>query len=116
MSAQLGYMGHRTARHHTGFPACPIHDCLRPMTVYLDNAASTPPAPEVVDALARAMTELYANPSSAHGLGAAAARALEQARAEVATLLRAQPAEIVFTSGGTEANALGLLGAAAVSR
>lgn len=86
------------------------------MTVYLDNAASTPPAPEVVDALARAMTELYANPSSAHGLGAAAARALEQARAEVATLLRAQPAEIVFTSGGTEANALGLLGAAAVSR
>jgi cysteine desulfurase len=102
--------------HRIGFPDSPIHDCLPPMTVYLDNAASTPPAPEVVDALARAMTELYANPSSAHGLGAAAARALEQARAEVAMLLRAQPAEIAFTSGGTEANALGLLGAAAVAR
>ncbi len=86
------------------------------MTVYLDNAASTPPAPEVVQMLTRVMSELYANPSSAHGLGAAAARALEQARAEVATLLHAQPSEIVFTSGGTESNALGLLGAAAVSR
>jgi cysteine desulfurase len=86
------------------------------MTVYLDNAASTPPLPEVVAAVNHAMTALYANPSSAHGLGAAAARALEQARAEVAGLLRAQPSEIVFTSGGTEANALGLLGAAAAAR
>jgi len=86
------------------------------MTVYLDNAASTPPAPQVVSAVSAAMTDLYANPSSAHGLGAAAARALEQARAEVAALLRAQPSEIVFTSGGTEANALGVLGAAALAR
>ena len=84
--------------------------------IYLDNAASTPPDPEVVEILARAMTDHYANPSSAHGLGAAAARALEQARAEVAALLRAQPSEIVFTCGGTEANALGLLGAAALAR
>ena len=86
------------------------------MIVYLDNAASTPPLPEVLAAVARAMTDLYANPSSAHGLGAAAARALEQARGEVAALLRAQPSEIVFCSGGTEANALGLLGAAALAR
>ena len=86
------------------------------MIVYLDNAASTPPLPEVVAAVTHAMTELYANPSSAHGLGAAAARALEQARGEVAALLRAQPSEIVFSSGGTEANALGLLGAAALAR
>jgi cysteine desulfurase len=86
------------------------------MSVYLDNAASTPPAPEVVAAVARASAELFANPSSTHGLGAAAARALEEARGQVATLLRAQAAEIVFTSGGTEANALGLLGAAAVAR
>jgi len=86
------------------------------MIVYLDNAASTPALPEVLAAVTHAMTELYANPSSAHGLGAAAARALEQARSEVAALLRAQPSEIVFTSGGTEANALGLLGAAALAR
>jgi cysteine desulfurase len=86
------------------------------MLVYLDNAASTPPAPEVVAAVARASAELFANPSSSHGLGAAAARALDEARGRVAALLRAQTAEIVFTSGGTEANALGLLGAAAVAR
>jgi cysteine desulfurase len=86
------------------------------MIVYLDNAASTPPLPEVLAAVTHAMTDLYANPSSAHGLGAAAARALEQARGEVAALLRAQPSEIVFCGGGTEANALGLLGAAALAR
>ena len=86
------------------------------MIVYLDNAASTPPLPEVLAAVTQAMTDLYANPSSAHGLGAAAARALEQARGEVAALLRAQPSEIVFCGGGTEANALGLLGAAALAR
>jgi cysteine desulfurase len=86
------------------------------MIVYLDNAASAPPLPEVLAAVTHAMTDLYANPSSAHGLGAAAARALEQARGEVAALLRAQPSEIVFTCGGTEANALGLLGAAALAR
>ncbi len=90
--------------------------CSPPMLVYLDNAASTPPAPEVVAAVARASTDLYANPSSAHGLGAAAARALDEARAQVAALLHAQASEIVFTSGGTEANALGLLGAAGVAR
>ena len=84
--------------------------------VYLDNAASTPPAPEVTDALCRAMEELHANPSSAHGPGAAAARALETARAEVAALVRAAPAELIFTSGGTEADALGVLGAAGVAR
>ena len=86
------------------------------MIVYLDNAASTPPLPEVLAAVTQAMTDLYANPSSAHGLGAAAARALEQARGEMAALLRAQPSEIVFSGGGTEANALGLLGAAALAR
>lgn len=79
--------------------------------LYFDNAASTPPAPEVLAAHARAAAEHFANPSAAHGLGAAAARALEAARSDVAGLLGAQPGEIVFTSGGTEADALGLLGA-----
>ena len=84
--------------------------------VYLDNAASTPPAPEVTAALLRATEDLYANAASAHAPGAAAARALEGARAAVAALLRAAPAEILFTSGGTEADALGVLGAAGASR
>jgi cysteine desulfurase len=86
------------------------------MTTYLDNAASTAPLPEVVEAVSRAMREHFANPSSLHGLGAAAARALATAREEVAALVHAEPDAIVFTGGGTEANALGLVGAARASR
>jgi len=86
------------------------------MTVYLDNAASTPPSPEVIEAMGRAMGELFANPSSLHGLGAAAARALATAREEVAALIHAAPEEIIFTGSGTEANALGMVGAARASR
>jgi cysteine desulfurase len=85
--------------------------------IYLDNAASTRPAPEVLEAAARAARDHFANPSSAHALGAAAARAIEVAREQVATLLGAAAAgEIVFTSGGTEADALGLIGAATRAR
>ena len=84
--------------------------------IYLDNAASTEPAPEVLDALRAAAAELYANPASAHTGGAAAARALEKARGEVAAALDVEPAEVVFTSGGTEADALGVLGAARAAR
>jgi cysteine desulfurase len=84
--------------------------------VYLDNAASTRPALEVQQAVARTADELFANPASAHAAGAAAARALEQARADVAHAVGAVPDEVVFTSGGTESNALGLLGAAARAR
>jgi cysteine desulfurase len=86
------------------------------MIVYLDNAASTPPSPEVVEAVAHAMREHYANPSSLHMLGAAAARALASAREEVAKLIHAEPDEIVFTGSGTEANALGVIGAARAAR
>jgi cysteine desulfurase len=92
---------------------------LRPgslMIAYLDNAASTEPLPEVTSAVARAMREHFANPSSLHGPGAAAARALAQARAQVASLLHAEPDEVVFTGSGTEADALGLLSAARLSR
>jgi cysteine desulfurase len=87
-----------------------------PFVIYLDNAASTAPAPQVLSALTAAAADQYANPSAAHGLGAAAARALEAARIDVARLCGGQPGEIIFTSGGTEANALGTLGAAAVAR
>ncbi|HSZ82489.1 MAG TPA: cysteine desulfurase family protein [Polyangia bacterium] len=84
--------------------------------IYLDNAASTRPAPEVLAATRAVEEAFFANPSSAHGLGAAAARALEAARGEVAAALGAEAGEIVFTGGGTEANALGLLGAARAAR
>jgi cysteine desulfurase len=84
--------------------------------IYLDNAASTRPAPEVLAATRAVEDAFFANPSSAHGLGAAAARALEAARGEVAAALGAEPGELVFTGGGTEANALGLLGAARAAR
>jgi len=84
--------------------------------IYLDNAASTRPAPEVAAAIASAAADLYANPSSAHAAGAAAARALEEARAAVLAALGTDAGQLVFTSGGTEANALGVLGAAGAAR
>jgi len=86
------------------------------MSIYLDHAASTPPLPEVIEAVSGAMREHWANPSSLHGLGAAAARALTKAREEVAALVHAEPETIVFTGSGTEANALGLIGAARAAR
>jgi len=84
--------------------------------LYLDHAASTPPSDAVVDAMGRAARDFFANPSSAHGPGAAASRALEGARQTVAEALGAGAQEIVFTSGGTEANALAVAGVAARSR
>jgi cysteine desulfurase len=84
--------------------------------VYLDNAASTCPTPEVLEIMVQVANRQFANPSAAHAAGAAAARSLEQAREDVAAALGAASAEIVFTGGGTEANALGFLGAAARAR
>ena len=84
--------------------------------IYLDNAASTRPDAEVLAAMSQAARELFGNPAAAHGAGAAAARALEAARAEVARALDAEPEEVVFTSGGTEADAMAVLGAARAAR
>jgi cysteine desulfurase len=87
--------------------------------VYLDNAASTRPAPEVLAESAAAADTLFANPSSVHGGGAAAARALEAAREDLARALTGSDGhagEVVLTSGGTEANALAILGVAARQR
>src|SRR3954471_21879076 len=75
--------------------------------VYLDWNASAPLRPEARDALAAAV-ELTGNPSSVHGEGRAARRVIEQAREKVAALLAADPHNVIFTSGGTEANALAL--------
>ena len=74
------------------------------MRVYLDNAATTRLDPEVLEAMLPLMTEEYGNPSSIHGHGRKVRSAIEKARKTVATLLNTSPAEIFFTSGGTEAD------------
>ena len=73
-------------------------------TVYLDYNASTPIAPQVVDAMRPHLTEHWGNPSSGHWASVGAAEALSHARRQVASLIGAQPSEIVFNSGGSEAN------------
>lgn len=78
--------------------------------IYLDFNASTPIAPEVRAAMAPFLVSDYGNPSSAHWAGTPARRALDDARSDVATLLGASPDEIVFTSGGSEANNTALKG------
>ena len=78
--------------------------------VYLDNNATTPVLPEVFDAMRPFYLEQFGNASSIHHFGQHARAAVEKARASVAALLNARPAEIVFTSGGTEADNLGIFG------
>jgi len=80
--------------------------------IYLDHNASTPVRPEVVAAMTGALSELHANPSSAHHEGQRARAAVERAREQIAALVGAKPAEIVFTSGGTEGDHAALIGAA----
>ncbi len=82
------------------------------MPIYLDHAATTPLRREVLDAMLPHLTEQYGNPSSAHAVGRAARAALDEAHERVARRLNAEPREVVFTSGGTEANNLALKGAA----
>lgn len=74
------------------------------MKVYLDNAATTPLDPEVINAMLPVMQNSYGNPSSIHFWGRETKTALENARKTVARLINAAPSEIFFTSGGTEAN------------
>jgi len=78
--------------------------------VYLDHAATTPVAPEVAEAMARVLRETHGNPSSVYAEGRAARALVDQAREEVAAALGASGSEIVFTSGGTEADNLALRG------
>ncbi len=78
--------------------------------VYLDNNATTPVLPEVFEAMRPFYLERFGNASSIHHFGQHARAAVEKARAAVAALLNARPAEIVFTSGGTEADNLGIFG------
>lgn len=80
--------------------------------IYLDHQATTPLDPRVLAAMAPYWTEHFGNPSSNHTYGWAAAAAVDQARAQVAQSIGAQPEEIIFTSGATEANNLILRGVA----
>src|SRR5918997_4237171 len=82
------------------------------MAVYLDNAATTPVDPRVLEAMLSHLGGGRGNPSSLHAPGAAAREAVEEARESVAALLGASPREIFFTGGGTESDNLAVLGLA----
>ena len=80
--------------------------------IYLDNNATTRPWPEVIDDVAHHLRSSYANPGSRHAEGRQARKVLESSRETIARILGAQPDEVIFTSGGTEASNLALFGAA----
>jgi cysteine desulfurase len=85
--------------------------------VYLDNAATTPVRPEVREVIAQFLSgDHFGNPSSSHRIGRTARAAVEGARKQVATVLGTEPDSVVFTSGGTEADNLAVLGAALAAR
>ena len=86
------------------------HSGFQTMRVYLDYNATTPVAPEVLDAMLPYFTHAYGNASSIHSPGQEARLAVENARESVASLIGAKPSEIVFTSGGTEADNLAIFG------
>ncbi|WP_342573438.1 cysteine desulfurase family protein [Solibacillus sp. FSL K6-1781] len=81
-------------------------------SIYLDHAATSPIASEVIDVMARAMAEESGNASSIHTVGRSARKALDESRASLAAKLNAKPSEIIFTSGGTEADNMAIFGTA----
>ena len=84
---------------------------------YLDNAATTPVRPEVLEAMLPYLgKEAFGNPSSAHRFGRAARAGVEEAKRAVAEAVGAEPNQVIFTSGGTEADNLAVIGAALASR
>jgi cysteine desulfurase len=81
------------------------------MNIYLDNAATTPLDPAVLEAMTPYLLNYFGNPSSRHAHGRAAGDALKDCRNRIAALLNAEPEEIIFTSGGTEADNIALVSA-----
>lgn len=82
------------------------------MQIYLDYGATTPPRPEAIATMQAVLANQWGNPSSLHEWGQRAATVIEQARMQVASLLHAPAESVIFTSGGTEANNLALMGVA----
>jgi cysteine desulfurase len=82
------------------------------MRAYFDHNATTPPSPAVIEAMVRALADEFGNASSVHHFGQRAKAVVDEARSAVAALIGAEPAELVFTSGGTESDNLALRGAA----
>jgi len=80
--------------------------------IYLDNAATTPLDPTVIETMVEVMKEHYGNPSSTHGHGRKVKNIVEESRSQIAKWLNCKPSEIFFTSGGTEADNLALRGTA----
>ena len=80
------------------------------MPAYLDHAATTPMRPEAIDAMMPFLADTFGNPSASHRWGREARRALDDARDTMADVLGAQPGEVVFTSGGTEADNQAIVG------
>ena len=80
------------------------------MAIYLDHNATTPLDPRVLDAMLPWLQGTHGNPSSVHRPGREARAALDKARMQVAALVNAQPAQVIFTGGGTEADNLALKG------
>jgi cysteine desulfurase len=89
---------------------------IRVRRIYLDHNATTPLDPRVLEAMLPALRDTYGNPSSLHWFGQRARAAVDEARGEVASLVGASPAELVFTGSGTEADNLALRGAAGEAR
>ncbi len=84
--------------------------------VYFDHSATTPVHPEVVEEMCRFLKDNFGNPTSLHYFGREARKAMEEAREKVAAAIGANPAEIVFTSGGTEADNMAIHGVAYTNR
>ena len=82
------------------------------MQIYLDYSATTPPRAEVISLMQRVMSQQWGNPSSIHEWGQRAAMILERSRIQVAHLINAPPESMIFTSGGTEADNLAIMGVA----
>jgi cysteine desulfurase len=85
---------------------------MEPSPTYLDHAATTPIRAEVREAMRPYLDDVFGNPSSAHRFGRAARAGLEQARRDIADAVGCEPPQVVFTSGGTEADNLAIIGAA----
>src|SRR5205085_941875 len=82
---------------------------------YLDHAATTPVAPEVIEAMLPYFAETYGNPATLYAAGAEARDAVDSARESIAIAIGAEPEEVTFTSGGTEADNWALKGMAAAA-